>query len=80
MKVLYTKITQIYGMLVKSLFLNNSAIVKQKDANAIKDINFVHIHHVKMVKMDIRAIKKIVLKNLFLSVKTEIINLLMAYF
>ena len=62
-------------MLVKNLFLDNSAIVEQKDANAIKDINFVYILHVKMVKMDIRAIKKIALKNIFLSVKTEIINL-----
>ena len=67
-------------MLVKNLFLNNSAIVEQKDANAIKDKNIVHILHVKMVKKDLRAIKKIVHKNIFLFVKTEIINLWMGYF
>ena len=76
-EVLFTNIIQISGMLRQSHFTSNSekVDVDQKDANVIKKLKFAHIHHVKMEKMDIPAMKKIVPKNiLYLGAKIVMIS------
>ena len=71
--VSFTRIIQIYGMLRQNHYTSNLS-TDQKDVSALKNMNLAHIHHVKMAKVDIPVIKKTALKNIFISVKTEMIN------